>query len=1250
MKNLSFFILVFFLSFLSPAFAAYDNLYLVGNATEAGWDPDAAIPMEKQEPGIFTWTGTLSDYSIDEGRFKFLVSNKWEPSITCRIDIAGHLLVESGKEYDLYERATANDGFDNAFQVPVTGVYTIRVDLNTMKMVCTGGDVIARENWEYVRPEIGADGEGHVFPGVCVPFGMVKLGADCGDRTNNSGWGKGGNIQGFSHLHVSGTGGGPKYGNILFQPMTGDLNLSDYSSARSNERFGLGLYEVSLSKYNVGVRLTASAKAGFHEYTFPQSESSKILIDAGSCLTLHVESQELVASGVKILSNKEIEGYSTVKGGWNLGGPYTVYFYALLDTPADEYTVWKGTSTQSGEQVDATGTEKTGAYFGFHTTEGQKVKVKVGISFISTEKAKANISELSSWDFDEIRNAGIAQWKEVLNTVEVEGNDNDKTIFYSALYHAFLQPTDRTGENPLWESAEPYFDDYYAIWDTFRATHPLFALLKPSRQADIVRSMIDIYEHEGYMPDGRSGNCNGRVQGGSNSDVLIADAIVKNLPGIDYEKGLAAMIKNAEVEPENPRNEGRGGVEEYNTKGYISTVTERSGTRTFEYAYCDYAIATVAKKLGKQDVYEKYLERSNNWKNLWNDNINSLGFKGFLWPKNGSGDWVNEKDYNVFRRDGWEGIVYESFPWEMSFYVPHDVNGLIARCGGKEAFLKRLDTYFTHVQDGFDQNSYMGLFQISNEPAFLVPSLYNYVNRPDKAAEIVRRVLKERYNTTATGLPGNDDSGSMSAWYIFHSMGFYPNAGQDIYLISSPVFTKTTINLDGGKVFEVLAPNASDKNIYIQSAKLNGQELGWCWLKHEEIVNGGTLELVMGDKPSDWAIDGEMPPSSPIGVEEVSPEIDSPQVRIHSYSAQVGNNEAAYCLFEEPGKGVKWCDNKSTNPWVIFELADVYMVDRFVFRDSKTVEGNNNVHSYRIYVSKTGNDGDWEEVVNRNDAEAGNANVKDHRLAEPKEARFVKFSMELPTGENAVRIYGFDIYGKLKERTDRGNLVSVGKTFLKSSGAKSFYTNARHIFDGLNENTEYHWDFDRSAADKHYCILDLEDEYDVNAFKVYDANQIEGYNIYVATETPDLDKINNSADENSVWTLVSSGDLNKTNKSVTVDRVKARYVKIEIPSGNIDGESATVTEFEVYMDGTSTGLTGTEREVTLLYPNPVKRGESLNVAAQGRLKIYTIDGVNVCDVVVDGEASVSTQNFIPGIYLAVVSGSAGDKSFKLIVE
>lgn len=542
----------------------------------------------------------------------------------------------------------------------------------------------------------------------------------------------------------------------------------------------------------------------------------------------------------------------------------------------------------------------------------------------------------------------------------------------------------------------------------------------------------------------------------------------------------------------------------------------------------------------------------------------------------------------------------------------------------------------------------MGLFQISNEPAFLVPSLYNYVNRPDKAAEIVRKVLKNRYNISATGLPGNDDSGSMSAWYIFHAMGFFPNAGQDVYLISSPVFAHTTIRLENGNTFEIVATGASDKNIYIQSARLNGEPLDRCWLRHDEIVAGGTLEFVMGEEPSTWAFDGETPPSSPVGIDEVSPEIESPQVRIQSYSAQVGENEAAYCLFEEPEKYVKWCDNKSTEPWVIFELADVYEVDRFVFRDSKTVEGNNNVHSYRIYTSLTGADGDWEEVVNRNDEAAGNANVKDHRLTEPRAARYVKFSMELPTGENAVRIYGFDIYGHLKERVDRGALVSVGKTFLKSSGSRSFYANARHLFDGVTADTEYHWTFDKSAADRHYCIVDLEDVYKVNTFKVYDSGQIDGYNVYVATECPDLDK-DNATDGNEGWTLVTSG-LNKNCKSVTIEPVEARYVKLEIPSEHVEGESASVTEFEVYRSDTPTGIEATGNEDFAVYPNPVKRGESLHLMAQGLVSIYTIDGKPVWSSWVDEAATLSTDDFLPGIYLGQVNGLERNESFKLIVE
>lgn len=720
----------------------------------------------------------------------------------------------------------------------------------------------AKENWEYVKPNIGAEGEGNVFPGVCVPFGMVKLGADCGDLGANQGWKADGRIQGFSHVHVSGTGGGPKYGNILVQPFTGEIDLNDYGSDRAGETFELDRYSVNLTRYDIGVRLTASQRVGAHEYTFPASEKSGIIFDAGSFLKInHAESQQLVASGVKILSDTEIEGYSTVKGGWNFGDPYTVFFYARTDTPAKAAKVWKGHEVNDGNEICATGNEKTGAWFEYTTSAGQKINLRVGISFISTEQAKRNLEETASLSFDDMRRNGIGLWNGILNTVNVDGEEEDKTIFYSALYHACLNPTDRTGENPLWTSDEPYYDDYYAIWDTFRATHPLLTLIAPERQTDIVRSLINIWEHEGYMPDGRSGNCNGRTQGGSNADVMIADAFVKGLKGIDYRKGLKAMLANADTEPADPCKEGRGGALISKKLGYVPYEVKRSGSLTFENSYCDFAIATLARGLGENDLYETYLRSSANWENLWNDSISSFGFSGFLWPKKATGEWLSEEEYSTTRRDVWDGVCYESFPWELSFYVPHNMARLIERCGGKDRFIERLDTYFTY-DSVFDQNYYMGLFQVSNEPGFLVPMLYNYVNRPDKTAAITRRVLRKHYNTNASGLPGNDDSGSMSSWYAFQAMGFYPNAGQDIYLITSPVFSRTTIQLADGKTFEVVARGASAENIYVQSARLNGEALNRCWLRHGEIIGGGKLELDMGPAPSAWARNGELPPSA----------------------------------------------------------------------------------------------------------------------------------------------------------------------------------------------------------------------------------------------------------------------------------------------------------------------------------------------------------------------------------------------------
>lgn len=716
-------------------------------------------------------------------------------------------------------------------------------------------------NARYVDPFIGVDGGGNVFPGACAPFGMVKLGPDCGNKDWNAGWNPNDNIHGFSHTHVSGTGGGCKYGNVLVMPLTGDINLADYSSPRANEKVVLGRYEVELPRYQTSARLTALEKTGFHEYTFPANNDSKILIDLGSCLALAAcETQTIVGSEVRVLSNTTAEGYTRVRGGWNEGEAYTVYFYAELDTPAKSTGTWKGTSIMPNVDSQFDSGEKTGAYFTYTTSANQKIKMRVGISFISCGKAKENLKQITTWDFDNVHAQAVGKWNNILGKVDLTGNEDDKIKFYTALYHCYLQPTDKTGENPKWISSEPNFDDFYAIWDTFRATHPLFTLLTPSAQVKMVRSLIDIYRHDGYMPDARSGNDNGRVQGGSNCDILIADAMAKNLQGIDYEAGLQAMLKNAEVAPGgNEQKEGRGALADYNSLGYISTDFERCLTRTFEYSNCDFGIATVADRLGKKELADKYYSKASNWQNTWNDEITTLGLSGFAWPRHKDGRFKPENEYNVFEGGGWSNPTYETFSFELSLFVPHDMKSLIQKCGGEEKFTQRLDTFFTHKK--WDQRYHVGLFQISNEPGFLTPSLYNYVNRQDKTADIVRYILSNRYKTTRDGIPGNDDSGSMSAWYIFHSLGFYPNAGQDVYLISSPIFQTATLQLENGKTLNIITKKNSDKNIYIQSAKLNGKPLNRNWLRHEDIAEGGTLEFVMGAKPSDWSRNGELPPS-----------------------------------------------------------------------------------------------------------------------------------------------------------------------------------------------------------------------------------------------------------------------------------------------------------------------------------------------------------------------------------------------------
>ena len=440
-------------------------------------------------------------------------------------------------------------------------------------------------------------------------------------------------------------------------------------------------------------------------------------------------------------------------------------------------------------------------------------------------------------------------WNTALAKIEVQGGTPaQKRIFYTGLYHTMLMPVDRTGENPLWPSDEPYYDDYYAIWDTYRTTNPLFTLIQRDRQRDMIRSLLDIYKYEGYMPDARSGNFTGRTQGGSNCDMLIAEAYLKGIEGIDYDLAYEAMLVNAELDPgDDHEQKGRGGIDDYKSIGYVPSEHYRSASRTVEYCANDHAIATLAREMGKKEDHEKYLKRSENWRNLWRP-VELDGFEGFIWPRSKSGEW--KMDHDPMEWGYWDVQMYEGTAWDYSFYVPHDVKGLIEKTGGTEAFIRRLDHFF-------DQE----YFNVTNEPDFLTPCLYSWAGRYDKTAERIKTISNDSWSDQPDGIPGNDDSGAMSAWWVFHSMGFFPVAGQDVYLITTPVFEQSTLDIGDGKQLTINTKKLSEKNIYVQQAKLNGQPLDRAWFRHREIVDGGTLELTMGPKPTKWGTE-IFPPSA----------------------------------------------------------------------------------------------------------------------------------------------------------------------------------------------------------------------------------------------------------------------------------------------------------------------------------------------------------------------------------------------------
>lgn len=544
-----------------------------------------------------------------------------------------------------------------------------------------------------------------------------------------------------------------------------------------------------------------------------------------------------------------------------------------------------------------------GAWTRFNApTKDNQILARVGVSFISVDQACSNAEkEIPEFDFDAVHTAAKDAWTDHLSSISVTPgagvNSSFQTIFWSGIYRASLSPQDYTGENPLWESDEPYYDSYYCIWDSFRSIHTLITLTDPVSQARMIRSLIDIYRHEGWLPDCRMSLCKGFTQGGSNADVVLTESYLKGInEGIDWATGYEALVKDAEEEPKDWSIEGRGGLTSWKNLHYIPTDDydpygvgpfTRSISRTVEYAYDDFCIAEMARKMGNQGDYEKYLERSAYWKNMYKAdqtsyiNATDTGFTGFLMPRYLNGTFGFQDPIFCtpllnftscyLNPDGHE--TYEGSSWLYTFFVPHDMATLITTLGGAETFVKRLD-YFHES----------GLLYIGDEQGFLDVFLYHFAGRPGKSAERAHFYVPSQFNDTLVGIPGNDDSGAshsrfrmltlnvlttiagaMGSFLSLTMMGIFPNPGQDVYFITPPFFEEVCItNKLTGKKATVRNVNfdASYENIYIQSATLDGKAYTKNWIDHSFFRDGGVLELTLGRNESAWGTrEEDLPPS-----------------------------------------------------------------------------------------------------------------------------------------------------------------------------------------------------------------------------------------------------------------------------------------------------------------------------------------------------------------------------------------------------
>jgi predicted alpha-1,2-mannosidase len=720
----------------------------------------------------------------------------------------------------------------------------------------------------YVNPFIGTGAvdasslSGSNFPGATLPFGFVQLSPDTQDNPDNPASGYDYNdktIVGFSHTHLSGTGVADLF-DVLFMPTTGKIQAnpgsadkpdSGYRSRFSHDQESahVGYYQVKLLDYNINAELTATEHSGYHRYTYPKTDQAHLVIDLNHTLNKKRPywSCKVIDAEIRQVDPYTVQGYRILTGWAQLR---KVYFYAKFSEPIQSNQLYTGGSMYPNEKI-VNGTNVK-AVLNFNTENGKPLLIKVGLSEVSVDGAKANLAaEIGEKSFNQIEVAAKEKWQKELSNIAIEGTKEQKEIFYTGLYHAYTQPNNLADVNGDYMATDytihhaPDKTHYstFSLWDTYRAAHPLYTLLKPEKDAGFIRSMLRQYETFGYLPIWQLWGEENYCMIGNHAIPVIVDAIFKGIKGIDVQKAYQA-VKNSSMisHPGSP-------FYLWNKYHYMpENKQSQSVSITLEMAFDDWCVAMLAKKLGKEKDYQYFIDRSGYYKNLFNKT------SGFFQAKDDKGNWL--PNFNPLAYGGNGGNPFtEGNAWQYLWYVPQDVQGLVDLEGGKAGFTAKLDSFFT-IKDlpkevNGNASGFIGQYAHGNEPSHHVTYLYDYVGQPWKTQLYVSKVLRELYNNSFSGYSGNEDCGQMSSWYIFSAMGFYPvNPASGKYEIGSPVLKSATIHLANGKTFKMTAKNVSDQNFYIQSVKLNGKPYNKPYILHSDIEKGATLEFVMGDKPN----------------------------------------------------------------------------------------------------------------------------------------------------------------------------------------------------------------------------------------------------------------------------------------------------------------------------------------------------------------------------------------------------------------